>query len=139
MTVVRALLQELPHENIVTSAIRHVFRTAQISSGCSGICSSGYGDIAAAQRENDRRRVQHVSAVALDVVQSGQNSCHRVILPGRSGCTDSRKKRIGVIGTVAQSQATPIQPLSIILMPVSRFSDSPVRYLFRLRKKVDRS
>ena len=103
MTVVRALLQELPHENIVyfgdTARVPYGPKSPQV------VREYALQDTEILLQHNVKMIVvacNTVSAVALDVVQKrAKIPVIGVILPGAEAAVQiSRKKRIGVIGTV---------------------------------------
>jgi glutamate racemase len=103
MTVVRALLQELPNENIVyfgdTARVPYGPKSPQV------IREYALQDTEVLLGHNVKMIVvacNTVSAVALDVVQKrAKIPVVGVILPGAEAAAQtSKKKRIGVIGTV---------------------------------------
>ena len=103
MTVVRALLQDLPHENIVyfgdTARVPYGPKSPQV------VREYALQDTEILLQHNVKMIVvacNTVSAVALDVVQKrAKIPVIGVILPGAEAAVQiSRKKRIGVIGTV---------------------------------------
>jgi glutamate racemase len=103
LTVVHALLKQLPHENIVyfgdTARVPYGPKSAQV------IREYAKDDTEFLLSNNVKMIViacNTVSAVALDVVQKLANiPVVGVIVPGAKAATSSsKKKRIGVIGTV---------------------------------------
>lgn len=104
LTVVRALIRQLPHENIV-----YFGDTARVPYGPKSpevVRSYTAGDIALLL-ENDVKMVvvacNTVSAVALDVVQKiARVPVIGVIVPGAEAAAKvTTKKRVGIIGTYA--------------------------------------
>jgi glutamate racemase len=102
LTVVRALMQRLPHENIVyfgdTARVPYGPKSSQVVRGYAG------QDTAFLMQHQVKMIVvacNTVSSVALDVVQKqAKVPVVGVIVPGaRAAAAASRRKRIGVIGT----------------------------------------
>ncbi|MBI3005284.1 MAG: glutamate racemase [Ignavibacteriales bacterium] len=103
LTVVRALLKELPHENIVyfgdTARVPYGPKSPQV------VREYALQDTEVLLQHNPKLIViacNTVSAVALDVVQKrAKVPVVGVILPGAEAAVKaSRKKRVGVIGTL---------------------------------------
>jgi glutamate racemase len=104
LTVVRALTQRLPHENIVyfgdTARVPYGPKSPQVvreyaAQDVDFLISQGVKMVVIA--------CNTVSAVALDVVQKRANvPVVGVILPGARGAVNAtKKKRVGIIGTIA--------------------------------------
>jgi glutamate racemase len=103
LTVVRALMHELPHENIVyfgdTARVPYGPKSPQV------IREYALQDTEILLQHNVKMIVvacNTVSAVALDVVQKrAKIPVVGVILPGAEAAVrSSKKKRIGIIGTI---------------------------------------